>query len=91
MVANAGAGLEKRQCSVQLAFSPEDDNLRVAVIFWGTRKKISEDEIYSYHKSVDVYWQQNAWADTTVCLNWEKKLLPHLWKTSKTLFCFVAI
>ena len=32
-VANPGAGLEKRQCSVQLAFSPKDDNLRVAVIF----------------------------------------------------------
>ena len=31
--ANGGAGLEKRQCSVQLVFSLDDDNLRVAVIF----------------------------------------------------------
>ena len=77
-MANPGAGLEKRQCSVQLAFSPEDDNSRMAVIFRGTGKRISEDEINSYHKSVDVYWQQNAWADTTVCVNWAKKLLPQL-------------
>ena len=68
-VTNPGAGLEKRKCSVQLAFSPEDDNLRVVVIFRVTGERISVDEINSYHKSVDVYWQQNAWADTTVCLN----------------------
>ena len=43
-VANPGAGLEKRQCSVQLAFSPEDDNLRVSIIFRGTGKRISEDD-----------------------------------------------
>ena len=54
-VANRGAGLEKRQCSVQLVFSPEDDNSRVAVIFRGAGKRISEDEINSYHKSVDVF------------------------------------
>ena len=58
-------------------------------IFWGTRKKISEDEIYPYHKSVDVYWQQNAWADTTVCLNWEKKTIapPMKDKQGFILFC----
>ena len=72
-VANPGAGLEKQQCSVQLAFSPEDDNLRIAVIFRGTGKRISEDEINSYHESVNVCWQHNAWADTTVCVNWLKK------------------
>ena len=72
-VENPGAGLEKQQCSVQLAFSPEDDNLRIAVIFRGTGKRISEDEINSYHESVNVCWQQNAWADTTVCVNWLKK------------------
>ena len=77
-VANPGAGLEKRQYSVQLAFSPEDDNLRVGVIFPGSGKRISEDEINSYQKSVDIYWQQDAWADTTVCVNWPKKPLPQL-------------
>ena len=48
-VANPGAGLENGWCLVQLAFSPEDDNSRVAVIFRGTEKRISEDEINSYH------------------------------------------
>ena len=72
-VTNPGAGLEKRQCSVQLAFSPEDDNLRVVLIFRVTGERISEDEINSYHKSVAVHWQQNAWADTIICVNSSKK------------------
>ena len=56
-VVNPGAGLEKLQCSVQLAFTPEDDNVRVVIVFRGTSKNISDDEINCYHKSADVYRQ----------------------------------
>ena len=74
---------------MQLAFSPEDYNLRVGVIFQGTGKRISEDEINSYLKSVNVYWQQNAWVYTTVCVNWAKKTLVPAVKDKQDfiLFC----
>ena len=41
------------------------------------------------HKSVNVYWQQNAWADATVCLNWAKKTLAPAMKDMQgfILFC----
>ena len=88
LVANPGAGLEKRQCSVQLAFSPEDDNLRVAVIFRGTGKRISEDEINSYHKSV-MYTGNRMHVHTRQCVNWAQKTLAPTMKEKQDfmLFC----
>ena len=65
-VANSGAGLKKRQFSVQLAFTPEEYKLRDAIVFRGTGKRISDDEINFYHKSVDVYWQQSVWTDISL-------------------------
>lgn len=56
-VVNPGAGLEKLQCSVQLAFTPEDENVRVVIVFRETSKNISDIEINCYHKSADVYRQ----------------------------------
>ena len=69
-----GAGLEKRQCTLQLSFSPEDD-LKVEIIFRGGGKRIKDCEKKAYHKSVDVYWQKNAWADTTMSCEWVNKTL----------------
>ena len=87
-IANPGAGLEKRQYSVQLAFSPEDDNLRVAVIFRGTGKRISEDEINSYHKSV-MYTGNRMHVHTRQCVNWAQKTLAPTMKEKQDfmLFC----
>ena len=87
-IANPGAGLEK--CSVQLAFSPEDDNLRVAVIFRGTGKRISEDEINSYHKSV-MYTGNRMHGHTRQCVNWAQKTLSPTMKEKQDLCCFVTI
>lgn len=39
-------------------------NVRVAIVFRGTGKRISDDEINCYHNSVDVYRQQSVWIDT---------------------------
>ena len=74
-VANPGPGLEKRQCTLQIAFSPVGSKLRIAIIFRGTGKRISEDEKAAYHKDVDIYWQENAWADTKVCCEWVNRTL----------------
>ena len=39
-------------------------NVCIGIIFRGTSKRVSGDEIKAYHPGVDVSWQQNAWADT---------------------------
>ncbi len=37
-------GLEKRQCTLQVCFSPEGPPVKIAIIFRGTGKRIAEDE-----------------------------------------------
>ena len=70
-----GSGLDKRQCTLQVCFSPEDTHAGIAVIFKESGKRIGEDEKESYHKGVNVYWQKNAWADTDVSVEWVKNTL----------------
>ena len=84
-----GAELEKRQCSAELVFTPEDDNLRVAIVFRGTGRSISNDDINCYHKSANVYWQQSARGDTKVCIDWAKNTFTPAMKEKQDyiLFC----
>ena len=70
-VAQLGNGLDNRQSTLQLCFSPEKV-VKPALIFRGKGKRISKDELMAYDKDVDVYWQPNAWADTNFCLEWIK-------------------
>ena len=73
-VASPGAGLEKRQCTLQICISPDAaTKVKFAVIFRGTGKRISSEEKAQYHKDVDVYWQQNAWVDLQFSIQWAKK------------------
>ena len=58
-VAHPGSGLEKRQCTLQVCISPES-KVRITIIFRGSGKRISLDEIKAYHPDVDVYLQENA-------------------------------
>ena len=53
-------GLEKRQCTLQLAFSPASANIRPGLIFRGSGKRISQDEVLAHHKSVDLFWQEKS-------------------------------
>ena len=46
-VANPGPGLEKRQCTLQICISPES-KVRIAIIFRGSGKRISNDEKKPY-------------------------------------------
>ena len=43
-ISQPSCGLEKRQCTLQICFSPVKDKCRVAIIFRGTGKRISADE-----------------------------------------------
>ena len=60
---------------MKVCFSAEGTNTRIAVIFRGSGKKITEDEKQSYHKGVDIYWQKSDWADTDVSAQWVKSTL----------------
>ena len=73
-VKQPGSGLNKRQCTLQLAFGPETV-IRPTLIFRGLGKRISKDEEAAYDKDVDVLFQANAWADTKVSENWVKSTL----------------
>ena len=75
-VSNPGAGFEKRQCTLQLCFSPvANQPVRIAVIFRRRGKRIPADELAAYHKDVDVYWQPNVCSDTSMSVQWTKGTL----------------
>ena len=67
-IAQPFAGLEKRQCTMQVIFGPGSRLMRISVIFRGTGKRISPVEKAAYHKNVDVFFQENAWADQKFCM-----------------------
>ncbi|CAB1096862.1 unnamed protein product [Ectocarpus sp. CCAP 1310/34] len=62
------AGLEKRKCTMQVIFGPGEKTMRISVIFRGQGKRISRVEKAAYHKDVGVFFQENAWADQTFCM-----------------------
>ena len=89
-VSTPGSGLEKRQCTLQVCFSAEDNLIKIEIIFRGTGQRISKIEKESYHAGVDVYFQKNAWADLEFSLEWVKKTLKNETQNSEeefVLFC----
>ena len=74
-VSQPGSGLDKRQCTLQICFSPEYNKVSVGIIFRGTGKRVTEEERAAYHKSVDIYWQKCAWADTQASVDWVRNTL----------------
>ena len=74
-ISQPGSGLDKRQCTLQVCFSPEGKQPKLAIIFRGKGKNISEDEKSSWHPDVDIYFQENAWADTKFSVSWAEKTL----------------
>ena len=74
-ISQPGARLDKRQCSLQICFSPEVKQPQLGIVFCGAGKRISEDERSSWHKDFHVFFQENAWVDTKVAVDWVKKTL----------------
>ena len=72
-----------------MAFGPVTKDIKIAIIFRGTGKKISKDEVEAHHESVDVYWQKNARADTSFSVEWVKLTLSQAGKDMSEfiLFC----
>ena len=57
--------MNKRQCTLQIAFRPEGKQPRICIVFRG-KGRISED---------DVLFQYCAWVDTDTSLKWVSKTL----------------
>ena len=57
-----------------MCFGPKG-MIKPALIFQGTGKRISKDEIAAYDDDADVYWQPNAWADAIFSVQWIKNTL----------------
>ena len=91
-VAQPGSGLDKRQCTLQVCFSPENNKTRIDIIFRSSSggKRISEIEKHSYHKGVDIYWQKNAWADEDFSIKWIEKTLKNTTQDSDKEFLLLV-
>ena len=69
-ISQPASGLEMRQCTLQVCTWADGKQPRIAVIYRDKGKRVRPDEKAAWHPDVDVLWQENAWADTTVSVNW---------------------
>ena len=53
----------------------EDKHAWVDLVSKGTGTRIKDTERSRYHKSVDMYWQKNAWVDRNVMLDLARKFV----------------
>ncbi|KAK3287338.1 hypothetical protein CYMTET_5139 [Cymbomonas tetramitiformis] len=76
----SGSSLEKRQCTLQICYVADargHAQPRLAIIFRGMGKRLSQVEKEAWDKRVDVYFQGKAWADRDFSLEWlEKTYIP---------------
>jgi len=82
-ISQPGSGLDKRQCSLQVTFRVQGDQPKLAIIFRGKRKRLTDDEKLAWHPDIDVYFQPNTWMDTNVNLQWTDKTLEPFVKEQK--------
>ena len=74
-VSKPSSGLDKRQATLQLCIRTEgDQNVKPALVFRG-KGNVSSVEKDSYDERVDVLFQQNAWMDEEVDMQWYSKTL----------------
>ena len=88
-ISQQGSGLEKRQCTLQVCVRPIGPQPKLTIIFRGKGKRVTQDEREAWHKDVDVFFQENAWADTEFSVNWVQKTLSATVKDEErfVLFC----
>ena len=88
-ISQPASDLDKRQYRLQICFPPMGPCLKLAIIFRGTGKRISDDEVQTWHPDVDVYFQKKAWVDTKFSCNWAKKTLNQIIPDNSkfVLFC----
>ena len=88
-VSQPSSGLDKRQATLQLCIRADgEQNVKPALIFRG-KGRVAMAEKGKYDKGVDVYFQQNAWMDEEINMQWvQGTLIPGIGKGSdeKVLF-----
>ena len=88
-VSQPSSGLDKRQATLQLCIRADgEQNVKPALIFRG-KGRVAMAEKGKYDKRVDVYFQQNAWMDEEINMQWvQGTLIPGIGKGSdeKVLF-----
>ena len=72
-ISQPGGGLDKRQWTLQACLRPNGDKPRIGVISRGKVKRISATEKAAYYLDVDVFYPENAWADTNACVEWPER------------------
>ena len=69
-VSQPSSGLDKRQATLKLCIGADgEQNVKPALIFRG-KGRVATEEKEKYDKRVDVYFQQNAWMDEEINLQW---------------------
>ena len=73
----------KQAFSLNICFSPKEEQPRLAIIFRGKK---------TWNKDVDIYIQPNTWADTNFCVDWTESTLKlvvkrNLGRAEFVLFC----
>ena len=69
------SGQDKRQCTVQLTiFADGEPRVKPMIIFRGTGKKIKDEEKAAWDNRVHVKFQDNAWCDESMMLDWVDEL-----------------
>lgn len=88
-VSQPSSGLDKRHATLQLCIRAEgDQNVKPALVFKG-EGNVSSAEKDSYDERVDVYFQQNAWMDEEVNMQWcSKALFPKVGNTEQEKVIF---
>ena len=67
------SGADKRQCSLNVCFRPEGEQPRIAIVFRGQGKRISQLEKQAWDKDVDVYFEKCARTNESFALTILKK------------------
>ena len=71
--------LKEHAMKGRLVGAPSLDRFRMSLQlrdhFWGTGKRISKVEKKAHDPRVDVFFQNNAWADSDFCMAWAKRCI----------------
>ena len=74
-VSQPSTGLDKRQATLQLCIRAEgEQNVKPALVFGG-KGNVSTAERAKYDKGVDVYFQECAWMDSKINMEWVSRTL----------------
>ena len=74
-ISQPGSGLEKWQCTLQNCFHPTRPHLKLSIIFRGTGKLFSDDEVQMWYPDVDVYFKEKAGIDPKISCDWAEETL----------------